>query len=150
MEGTIRDALPGDIDAIEMIENLCFSIPWTHSQLESCLPDERHELIVFESAENSVGGYIGMICVLDEGYITNVAVDPAMRRLGIGRALVEAMLARAEKRRMSFVTLEAREHNEAALALYTSMGFVRVGLRKGYYERPREDAVLMTYYFAEE
>lgn len=150
MEGYVRDARPGDIYTIERIERQCFSVPWTREQLERSMPDGMHELLVFDSAERGVIGYIGMMSVLDEGYISNVAVEPEQRRRGAGRELVAAMLRRAERKKLSFVTLEARAHNEPAIALYSSMGFVRVGVRRRYYERPTEDAVLMTYYFGEE
>ena len=79
-----------------------------------------------------------------------VAVMPAARRRGIGRTLVREMLARAETRGLSFVTLEVREHNDAAIALYAGEGFLPVGRRRGYYERPREDALLMTRFFIKE
>ena len=89
-------------------------------------------------------GYVGMMCVLDEGYIANVAVSPDWRRQGIGDALIAELLRRAVSRELAFVTLEVRAGNEAAKALYAKHGFVPVGLRKKYYASPTEDAVLMT------
>ena len=91
-----------------------------------------------------------MMCVLDEGYISNVAVSPRYRRNGIGRVLVREMLRRADLRELAFVTLEVREHNDGAIALYSEAGFVPVGRRKQYYERPREDAIIMTLFFNKE
>ena len=113
------------------------------------LPDACHEFLLAEY-DGAVAGYIGMMCVLDEGYISNVAVSPDYRRKGIGRLLVSEMLSRAEKKKLSFATLEVREHNESAIALYASAGFSPVGRRKNYYERPREDALLMTKTFNKE
>ena len=149
MDYQIRDAAAEDLDALEALEQACFSLPWTLEQLQGELPDARHEFLVAE-ADGEVLGYIGMMCVLDEGYISNVAVAPSARRRGIGRALVREMLSRAAKRELSFVTLEVREHNESAIALYTGEGFLPVGLRRGYYEKPKEDALLMTYLFIED
>ena len=88
-----------------------------------------------------------MMSVLDEGYISNVAVSPAARRQGIGRALVKELLNRAAEKKLSFVTLEVREHNEDAIRLYSSEGFLPVGTRTDYYDRPRENALLMTRFF---
>ena len=148
MDFTIRNAAESDLDALEALEKACFSLPWTRAQLKSELPDARHEFLVAE-AEGEVLGYIGMMTVLDEGYISNVAVAPAYRRRGLGRALVRQMLRRASDRELSFVTLEVRAHNESAISLYASEGFGAVGLRRDYYERPREDALLMTKFFPE-
>ena len=150
MDFRIRDAREEDLDALEELEKACFSVPWTREQLQGELPGDGHEFIVAEDTDGGVLGYIGMMTVLDEGYISNVAVAPAARRRGIGRALVKEMLARARKRELRFVTLEVRAGNESAIALYASVGFVPVGLRRGYYERPREDALLMTTFFVEE
>ena len=144
MEYQIRNATEADLDALEALEKLCFSLPWTRGQLCAELPDGQHEFLVAEGPDGSVLGYLGMMTVLDEGYISNVAVAPASRRRGIGRALVREILRRAEYRELGFVTLEVRAHNESAIALYASEGFDPVGLRRDYYERPREDALLMT------
>ena len=114
MEALIRDAVPTDLDALEELEKECFSLPWTREQLQSELPDERHVFLTAE-LDGDVVGYVGMMCVLDEGYISNVAVSPRFRRQGIGRA-----------------------------------GFAPVGRRRNYYERPREDAILMTLFFNKE
>ena len=89
-------------------------------------------------------GYVGMMHVLDEGYISNVAVAPEARRRGVAGALIRELLRRAEEKELSFVTLEVRESNAAAIALYERFGFRSVGRRKQYYEAPREDALLMT------
>ncbi len=149
MEFRIRDAAASDLEALTALEQECFSLPWTREQLEGELPDEGHEFLVAEENAELLG-YIGMMSVLDEGYISNVAVMPAARRRGIGRTLVREILARAETRGLSFVTLEVREHNDAAIALYAGEGFLPVGRRRGYYERPREDALLMTRFFIKE
>ena len=147
MEYLIRNASEADLDALEALEQACFSLPWTREQLRGELPDERHEFLVAAASDGRVLGYIGMMTVLDEGYISNVAVAPEARRRGIGRALVREMLRLAEQRELSFVTLEVRVHNDQAIALYAGAGFLSVGLRKDYYERPKEDALLMTRFF---
>ena len=76
-----------------------------------------------------------------------MAVEPGCRRQGVGEALIRELLERCRMRQLSFVTLEVREHNEPAIALYSKLGFVPVGLRKNYYEAPKENALLMTLTF---
>ena len=122
------------LDALVELEHQCFSVPWTRAQLMAELPDEHHEFLVAEAGE-SVLGYVGMMFVLDEGYISNVAVSPEHRRQGIASALIGTLLRRAE---------ELRESNAPAIALYERFGFAPVGRRKGYYDAPKEDAILMT------
>ncbi len=139
------DAQPHHLPQLEELEQQCFSIPWTWDQLMSQLPDDCHEFLAAEQ-EGKVLGYVGMMTVLDEGYISNVAVDPAFRRQGIADRLITELLDRARIRELSFVTLEVREHNEPAIALYRKHGFAPVGLRKNYYELPVENALLMTKY----
>ena len=145
MEYHIIQAEKRHLDALQHLEQQCFSIPWTREQLEAELPDEHHEFLVAEAGEE-VLGYVGMMFVLDEGYISNVAVAPGYRRRGIGAALITELLRRAEALSLAFVTLEVRESNVPAAALYESFGFVPVGRRKGYYDAPKEDAILMTRY----
>lgn len=143
MELIIRDAEPGDIPALERLERECFSMPWTSEQLTAQLPDGSHRFVVAQRGDK-VLGYVGMMFVLDEGYISNVATAPEARRQGIGRALISALLKQAEALELSFMTLEVRESNEPAKALYAGQGFVPVGRRRDYYQRPKEDAILMT------
>ena len=95
-------------------------------------------------------GYIGVQTVLDEGYINNVAVRPEYRRRGIAAALISLLAERAQAIGLAFMTLEVRESNVPAIALYEKLGFTTVGKRKNYYEKPREDAILMTIFFTKE
>ena len=121
-------------------------MPWTIEQLRSQMKDSQHEFIAALDDEGRVLGYGGMMYVLDEGYISNVAVAPEARRQGIGRDLIKELMARAAALDLAFVTLEARCSNAAAIALYEKQGFVPVGKRKNYYDFPREDAILMTHF----
>lgn len=143
----ICDATTELVPQIAALEEQCFSLPWTEAQLISQLPDERHEFIAALDENGRVVGYVGMMFVLDEGYISNVAVDRSLRRRGIGDALIAEMNLRAQKRGLAFVTLEVRESNAPAIALYAKHGYVRVGERKNYYDFPRENAILMTKFF---
>lgn len=142
----VVDVSPRLLAEIEALEKRCFSLPWTWDMLLGQLPDDSHEFLAAVDEEGKLLGYVGMMTVLDEGYISNVAVDPAYRRQGIADLLLRELLDRAVLRELSFVTLEVREHNEPAIALYRKHGFAPVGLRKNYYEAPAENAVLMTKY----
>lgn len=130
------------IEDIAAIEKACFRHPWSADGLREELG---RGLFLAAVEDGMTVGYVGCQTVLDEGYITNVAVLPAFRRCGIAERLLRTLLERAEG--LSFVTLEVRESNRPAAALYEKMGFSRVGVRKGFYTEPTEDAVLMTRYF---
>jgi ribosomal-protein-alanine N-acetyltransferase len=144
MKVRIVNASPRHLPELEALEKRCFSLPWTEEMLMGQLPDDSHEFLAAESESGELLGYVGMMTVLDEGYISNVAVAPEQRRQGIADALIAELLERAALRALSFVTLEVREHNEPAIALYAKHGFAPVGLRKNYYEAPVENAILMT------
>lgn len=146
MARRIDDVREEQLEKIEEIEKACFSMPWTIEQLRSQMKDSQHEFIAALDDEGRVLGYGGMMYVLDEGYISNVAVAPEARRQGIGRDLIKELMARAAALDLAFVTLEARCSNAAAIALYEKQGFVPVGKRKNYYDFPREDAILMTHF----
>ena len=147
MEYAIRDVGPDDIPQIEEIEKRCFSLAWTAEQLAGQIKDAQHEFIAAVCQDGTVLGYVGMMYVLDEGYISNVATDLPCRRQGIADALIGRLCAICQELRLSFVSLEVRAGNAPAVALYEKQGFAPVGLRKNYYERPREDAVIMTKFF---
>ena len=144
MDYRIIDTTETQLEQIEKIEQQCFSCPWTLDQLRSQLSDDRHVFLAAVDAGGTVLGYVGMMFVLDEGYISNVAVAPDFRRQGMADALISALMTRAEELNLAFVTLEVRAGNEPAKALYAKHGFVPVGRRKNYYDLPKEDAILMT------
>ena len=143
MSFVITDAREELLPQIAEIERECFSLPWTEEMLRSQLDGERCVFLAALEGGN-VLGYAGLTFVLDEGYISNVAVAPAYRRRGAGGALIGELIRRGRALRLAFLTLEVREGNEAAVALYFKHGFRVVGRRKGYYEKTREDALLMT------
>jgi len=142
----IIDASLAHVEQLEELEKACFSMPWTKDFLISQLPDDRHIFIAAVEGEK-VLGYVGMMYIIDEGYISNVAVAPEYRRKGIADALILELLNRCVSLELSFVTLEVRESNAPAMALYEKHGFSPVGKRKNYYDFPKEDAILMTRFF---
>lgn len=133
---------------IAALERLCFTTPWTEAMLEQELYSSSACYLVAEDENGKVLGYAGLHVVLDEGYIDNVAVSPDYRRQGIARRLVE-VFCRFGEEKLAFLTLEVRASNEAAIALYDRLGFVPEGRRKGYYDKPKEDAILMTRRFVQ-
>ena len=133
---------PGHLDALARLEALCFSEPWSRAALQSELHNPHALFLVCERQGQPVG-YCGMHWVLDEGDIANLAVDPACRRQGVGRALLRALLAFARQKGLVRITLEVRPSNQPALALYAAEGFLPVGRRKQFYRAPTEDALLL-------
>ena len=131
------------------VERECFAHPLEETQIRSLLGDEKN---IFLAAREGglLTGSVWVQTVLDEGYIGNVAVRPAFRRRGIADALLRALATIGRERGLAFLTLEVRAGNAPAIALYEKNGYVRVGRRPGYYDHPKEDAILMTYYIEQE
>ena len=137
------------LDQVAEIERLCFSDPWSRRMLSEHLENECAATLVAQGADGTVLGYAGLLVVLDEGYITNVAVRPECRRQGVAKKLLQVFLDFAQAHRLAFLTLEVRASNYGAIALYGSRGFRSAGRRKNYYEHPKEDAIIMTKEFAD-
>ena len=135
------------LDAVARLEQICFSQPWTRTQLQEELENDLARVFVAVDDDGNVLGYGGLHYVLDEADVTNIAVFPEARRQGVARAVLTAMDAFCIANNMAFLTLEVRASNEAAIALYRGAGFQKVGVRKRFYSRPTEDAVLMTRYY---
>lgn len=131
-----------DIKAVAELERVCFSEPWSENTLLQSL---ENGISFFTAKENGkVLGYVGISCVLDEGYVTNIAVFPEYRKKGVATALIERLFSLARDSKLSFISLEVRPSNTAAIALYEKMGFKKEGQRKGFYRNPVEDAYIMT------
>ncbi len=138
----IRRARHGDISAIAALESECFTRGAAADVLERMLEGDSVVLVAETAGEMLGYGYFQF--VLDEGYVGNIAVRPEHRRRGIGLALTEAMADEARALGLAFLTLEVRESNLAARRLYERCGYRLAGLRKNYYEKPTENAILMT------
>ena len=137
--------LERDAKYIAEIEQYCFSTPWTEKQVKSC---DNSTVFFLAKADGKTVGYGGMYTVLDEGYITNIGVMPDYRRRGIGAKLVSKLIDYSVRNSLSFLSLEVRVSNIAAIKLYDSFGFKEVGKRKNFYSNPKEDALIMTRYFS--
>ena len=136
------------LDEVAELERICFSTPWSRNMLAEELDNALSAFLVALDESGKVVRYAGLQVVLDEGYITNVAVRPECRRQGIAGKLLQVFLDFAQGNHLAFLTLEVRASNYDAIALYGSRGFRSVGRRKNYYEHPKEDAIIMTKEFA--
>lgn len=142
----IKKATLENLEDIFKIEESVFAHPWSLESLKNLLEDENS--VAFVAVDNDIiCGYCGVNTILDEGYITNVAVMENYRKQGIGRMLVNALVNFAKDKSLAFLTLEVRKSNTPAINLYSKNGFETVGERKNYYTSPTENALLMTKYF---
>lgn len=136
------------IKEIARLEEICFSEPWSE---EGILEAYRLGTKFFAAeADKKLIGYIGIKAVIDEGYITNIAVFPRFRRRGVAKALLNKVFEFAKEKGLSFVSLEVRPSNTEAVSLYEKTGFREEGRRKNFYRLPLEDALIMTKRFSYE
>lgn len=142
MTVSITPMAAAHIAAIAAIEERCFSTPWSASALTEELDNPHAVFYAATDADGRVLGYAGMHHVGDEGYIDNVAVDPAARRQGVARRLMAALEAYGRENALYRLTLEVRASNAAAIALYAGAGYVCDGVRPNFYRKPTEDAAI--------
>lgn len=140
----VRAMRSGDVPAVAELEAQIFSQPWSAQGFLDALALPDTVFLVAEE-EHRILGYIGMYLSIDEGEITNVAVAPDARRRGVGQELLLQIKREAKQRAVGRLVLEVRTSNEGAIALYEKNGFSVAGIRKGFYERPKEDAYIMIY-----
>lgn len=134
----------GDIKDVLRIEQASFSMPWSREMFLCELTDHPFSyLYVAKDRNNKILGYICYWLVFDEMNILNLAVDEEYRKKGIGNDLIKFALMDGVNRGAGTVILEVRSSNKAAIKLYEKFGFKEVAVRKGYYDNPREDALLM-------
>ena len=138
----IRKMQKEDLDQVLVIENAIFNQPWSREGFFDAMDMPGNHYIVCVE-EGRVVGYCGYYGVLDEGEITNVAVDENCRNKGYGVKMVEALLEEAKEAGIARMILEVRVSNEAAIHVYKKLGFRELGIRKGFYEMPVEDALIM-------
>lgn len=140
----IRKMTIEDLDGVMEVEEKSFTIPWSRQSFEEELFHNKYAVYNIATYHNKIVGYIGMWKVVDEVNITNVAVHPEYRSLGIGSALLGEVIKIANVMNMVNIYLEVRQSNLLAQKLYEKFGFQKVGRRKQYYSDNREDALLMT------
>lgn|SRR5690606_8081814 len=140
----IRLMLPTDLKGIAEVERAAYDYPWSLGIFRDCLLAGYYSLVL--DIAGVVSGYAIMSIAASEAHVLNLCVHPDAQRLGYGRRLLNALLAKAREAEVDKVFLEVRPSNKNALALYRSVGFEEVGIRPAYYQARfgREDAVILT------
>ena len=138
----IRPMEQGDIESVSCIEAECFSVPWSAEAYRKVLEDDKC-LYLVALLDGSVVGMCGVMNILGEGDINNVAVTADKRGQGIAFAMLSELIKRGEERGIVEFTLEVRVSNQAAIHTYEKLGFVSEGIRSKFYEKPVEDAMIM-------
>lgn len=139
---TIRRMEEGDVKQAGRLEADNFSMPWSEEDFLEMLHQEYASYYVAE-CDGVITGMCGLRNLTGEGEITNVVVDGKYRRLGIAAMLMNKVLEDGNKLGVTAFTLEVRAGNEPAICLYRSLGFQTEGVRRNFYERPIEDALIM-------
>jgi [ribosomal protein S18]-alanine N-acetyltransferase len=140
---TIRTAVPGDVPYMIAIElEAETAAHWPMAEYERIFaPRGVTRIALVADSGGRVAGFIVARCIDQEWELENVAIRPASRRQGLGRALIESLLQVAREAAASRIFLEVRESNQHARSLYSQLGFRETGHRSGYYSHPIEDAV---------
>lgn len=138
----LRNLTENDINGVVEIEELCFTTPWTKGAFYKELENKLARYVVAE-IDGKIAAYGGMWLVVDEGHITNIAVHPDFRGIGLGDKIVEAMIEECKKSNVISMTLEVKVSNYAAQSLYRKYGFKPSGIRPEYYTDTKEDALIM-------
>ena len=144
----VRKMKASDVEAVARNEALCFSMPWSLNAFREIAAEQESgdgQTILYLVAEldGRIVGHCGVRNLLGEGEITNVAVHPDYRNRGIAGAMLTELLDRGGRMGIDAFTLEVRAGNGSAVHLYEKAGFVTEGVRKGFYDMPKEDALIM-------
>lgn len=134
---------PSHVPQIAALEAATFSAPWDEASIRAELDNPLALWLVAQDEARAVLGYVGSQTCFEDADILNVCVAPAARRRGVAEGLMGELEARLIQKGVELITLEVRASNEAAIRLYEKLGYTQVGVRKGYYEKPREDALIM-------
>lgn len=146
----IREMCPKDLEQVTALEAACFSMPWKYRDFEEVLTNPNRCYLVAEADNTTVdtpdrilGGCM-LTHIVGQGDISNVAVCEKYRNKGIASAVLAKMLELGEERYgITAYTLEVRSKNIPARRLYEKYGFVSKGIRPNFYEKPKDDAVIM-------
>mgnify|MGYP003289171239 CR=1 FL=1 len=140
----VRQMTEEDVAAVAALEAENFSRPWSYEAFFKTLSDENYIVIIAKETD-ALLGYCVLLCTGEEADITNVCTAPEARGRGVATGMLTALMEEGKSRGVAAFFLEVRESNTPARSLYTKLGFEEIGLRKNYYEEPREHAVLMKY-----
>lgn len=130
------------VEQVAKLEAECFSCPWSARSICGEINNPLSYWLVAVDGDH-VAGYVGSQSVMGEADMMNIAVEPAYRRRGIAKNLVEKLIFALKDKEVHCLTLEVRASNDAAISLYEQLGFVQVGKRPNYYSAPKEDALIL-------
>ena len=139
----IREMRPADAARAAAIESRIICPPWSEADYLDALGKPTYLILAAADEDDLVTGYCVASMAADEAEIVDVGVEPEKQGCGTGNALVAAMLDCLRDRGIREVFLEVREHNLAAIRVYSGNGFAEAGRRKGFYHDPDEDAIIM-------
>lgn len=139
----IEPMVTKDIDSVVNISILSFSSPWSKESFKNELVNNKYSRYLVAKKDGNVVGYGGMWIIIDESHITNIAIHPEYRGIGIGDALLDAMLQICRLEFIPCITLEVRASNIIAQNMYHKFGFIKEGVRRKYYQDTGEDGIIM-------
>ncbi|POB11904.1 MAG: ribosomal-protein-alanine N-acetyltransferase [Sulfobacillus thermosulfidooxidans] len=142
-EVVVRDMYMADLDAVMGIEAHSFPTPWSRNAFQTELLENTFATYLVVEFHGQVVAYGGMWVILDEAHVTNIAVHPDFRGHHLGETIMTGLMARAKALGVVRMTLEVRRGNIVAQNLYNKLGFVQLGVRRGYYTDTHEDAFIM-------
>lgn len=142
-EIVFREMTLPDIEQVYQIECASFTQPWSVESLVGEVVENDVAYYVVAECEGRIVGYAGEWVMYDESHMTNIAVIPEFRRMGVATRLILTLMRGAKRRGAKRMTLEVREFNFGAQALYASLDFAKVGIRKKYYSDTGENAFIL-------
>lgn len=139
----IRRISESDIETVASLEAEIFPDPWSAKSIKETY-DQKHALILGAYQDENLIGYVIFYYILDEGEIARIAVSPSHRRQGVADEIFAGLLSFCTKNSVERILLDVRVSNEAAIAFYKKSGFAEDGIRKNFYDNPKEHALLMS------
>lgn len=139
----VRNMVPADGQEVAKLEAQIFSDAWSEKSILDTLKQPQAFIVVAEQG-NAIVGYCIVYFVLDEAEIARVAVDASLRKQGVGQELLRKTCQICKEKGIERLLLDVREGNENARRFYQAFGFEVDGLRKNFYDNPKEHAVLMS------
>lgn len=143
MKVILREMTLEDLDEVLDIENKTFPIPWSRDSFKMEVKDNLLSTYLVAEVDGKIVGYAGIWIIIDEGHITNIAVDEEYKGKSIGNSLLMGLIKQCVNNNIYKMTLEVRKSNLVAINLYKKYGFTEEGIRKNYYAAEKEDALIM-------
>ena len=140
---TVRILQKEDLPAVAALEKECFGTPWSEKALEYLTGADAFGVVCLDERGRALA-YAGLTVSFDDGALTNVATSPEVRRTGLGERVLRELMEQARARGVTHFSLEVRESNFPAIALYEKLGFQTAGKRPRFYKNPVEAALVMT------